>query len=76
MIVGKYAVNPNHVIYASKRFDPDCGKVEITIFLDDDTPLSQWVSKDDEVDRLFALADKACDASEDVEKLGLAAEEE
>lgn len=76
MIVGKYAVNPNHVSYASRRFDSDTGKVELCMYLDDGTPLCQWIGKDDEVDRLFKLADSACCAAEDAEIAALTNEGE
>ena len=76
MIVGKYAVNPHHVRYASKRFDPETNMTEITICLDDDTPLSQWVGKAEDVDNIFSAANAACGVAEDIEAQALSGEED
>lgn len=58
MIIGRYAVAPTHVAYGYKRFDPDAKCTEVTIILDDETELSQWMDNEKEITKAMKSIDE------------------
>lgn len=67
MIIGKYVVPPTHVRYAEKQFNPETSMTELKIYLDDDTILSQWLSRDDEIKKAFKQLEECTRLAEDAE---------